>query len=42
MRTMPGAVNSERFYNYIRDALSPRLMVDDGVVLDNLQAHHAS
>ena len=42
MRTMAGAVNSERFCSYIRDALPPKLMIDDAVVLDNLQAHHVS
>ena len=37
--TFPGAVNGERFLEYLRDHLAPTLKPGDIVVMDNLRTH---
>jgi transposase len=41
MRTMIGAMTSERFIAFVAEALIPRLREGDVVIMDNLRAHHA-
>lgn len=37
--TFPGALNGERFKEYLQNTLVPRLRVGDIVVMDNLRSH---
>lgn len=39
MTTMSGAANAERFVNWTRKRLAPKLRPNDIVILDNAQAH---
>lgn len=41
LRRMRGSMNKERFINFVRHDLAPRLAKDDVVVLDNLGSHYA-
>lgn len=41
LKTLVGAMNKERFVDFVRQCLAPRLEVDDVVVMDNLRAHYA-
>lgn len=40
LRSYEGAMNTERFEQWLRSTLGPRLQADDVVIMDNLRAHH--
>ena len=40
--TFPGAVNGEKFKEYLRELLAPTLQPGDIVIMDNLRSHKVS
>lgn len=42
LRSYEGAMNTERFEQWLGSTLGPRLEVDDVVIMDNLRAHHGA